>query len=52
METPYLCPDCGSAHAEPGDAALGHLVRCLDCQVEADLALELAAPPIATPVAA
>jgi hypothetical protein len=40
MET-YLCPDCGHAHDEPGEATLGHRVRCLDCQIEIDLAFEI-----------
>jgi hypothetical protein len=38
----YCCPDCGEIHDEPGEALLGHRVRCLDCQIEADLAVELA----------
>jgi hypothetical protein len=41
MDTPYLCPDCGDAHDQPGEAALGHQVRCLDCLIEIELALEL-----------
>jgi hypothetical protein len=41
----YLCPDCGAIHDEPGEALLGHRVRCLDCQIEADLAAGLAALP-------
>jgi hypothetical protein len=45
MEKTYLCPDCGDAHDEPGEARLGHHVRCLDCQIEVDLAAELAAMP-------
>jgi hypothetical protein len=39
----YRCPDCGDVHDEPGEALLGHQVRCLDCQIEIDLAAELAA---------
>jgi hypothetical protein len=46
MET-YLCPDCGHAHHEPGDATLGHRVLCLDCQIEIDLAIELLMMPVA-----
>lgn len=40
MET-YLCPDCGHDHGDPGEATLGHRVRCLDCQIEVDLAFEI-----------
>lgn len=45
MDKPYLCPDCGDQHDEPGEALLGHRTRCLDCQIESDLAAELAAIP-------
>ncbi|HEY0380745.1 MAG TPA: hypothetical protein VGC72_00855 [Candidatus Elarobacter sp.] len=41
METRYHCPDCGHQHDEPGVAALGLRIRCLDCQIEIDLADEL-----------
>jgi len=41
METRYLCPDCGHQHQEPGVATLGLRIRCLDCQIEIDLAFEL-----------
>lgn len=50
METRYLCPDCGHEHQEPGVATLGLRIRCLDCQLEIDLAFELTtivAPPLA-----
>ena len=47
----YLCPDCSAEHDEPGAATLGHQVRCLDCQIEIDLALELRFMPV-LPVAA
>ncbi|HEY6236187.1 MAG TPA: hypothetical protein VIW69_13895 [Candidatus Elarobacter sp.] len=50
METRYLCPDCGHEHDEPGVATLGLRIRCLDCQIEIDLAFELtivSIPPIA-----
>lgn len=47
MDMPYTCPDCGDAHDEPGEALLGLRVRCLDCQIESDLAAELAAMPMA-----
>jgi DNA-directed RNA polymerase subunit RPC12/RpoP len=46
METSYRCPDCSAEHDEPGEATLGHQVRCLDCQIEIDLALELKFMPI------
>jgi hypothetical protein len=41
METSYLCPDCGDDHDQPAEATLGHQVRCLDCQIEIELAIEL-----------
>jgi len=41
METPFLCPDCSDEHGQPAEATLGHQVRCLDCQIEIELALEL-----------
>ena len=41
MDTRFLCPDCGHGHADPGEAGLGLIVRCLDCQIEIDLAAEL-----------
>jgi hypothetical protein len=50
MDTSYLCPDCGDAHGEPAESGLGHRVRCLDCQIEIDLAIELTL--IARPAAA
>jgi hypothetical protein len=31
MEDTYLCPDCRAEHAEPHEAVLGHLARCLSC---------------------
>ena len=46
METFYRCPDCSAEHDEPGEATLGHQVRCLDCQIEIDLALELRFMPV------
>jgi hypothetical protein len=52
MEAQFLCTDCGSEHAEPADARLGHLVICLDCTIESELlihedALVIVARPIA-----
>jgi hypothetical protein len=38
MDRPFLCPDCGIAHDEPGEAGLGHLVRCLDCTLSIEIA--------------
>ena len=46
MDKPFLCSDCGDAHDEPGEARLGHRTRCLDCQIESDLAGELSRMPI------
>ena len=50
MDTLCVCPDCGYEHNEPAEARLGLRVRCLDCQIEVDLALELqlrTIPPVA-----
>jgi hypothetical protein len=38
MDDLFLCPDCLTLHEEPFDAALGHVVRCLDCAVAPDAA--------------
>jgi DNA-directed RNA polymerase subunit RPC12/RpoP len=46
MDTSYCCPDCGDEHRDPAEATLGHRVRCLACQIEIDLALEIRAIPI------
>ncbi len=52
MDTHFLCPDCGDAHADPGEAGLGHRARCSDCQLEVDLAVELTLVVTARPAAA
>jgi len=31
MEDTYLCPDCRTEHAEPFEAVLGHVARCMSC---------------------
>jgi len=31
MDDTYLCPDCHCEHAEPSEAVLGHIARCLGC---------------------
>ena len=31
MEDTYLCPDCRAEHADPHEAVLGHIARCLTC---------------------
>jgi hypothetical protein len=31
MDETYLCPDCRAEHAEPHEAVLGHIARCLNC---------------------
>jgi hypothetical protein len=33
MDDLFLCPDCHAEHAEPLDASLGHVVRCLTCEL-------------------
>jgi len=46
MDTSFLCPDCGADHVEPAEAVLGLVIRCLDCQIEVDLALEIRLAPL------
>ena len=31
MDDIYLCPDCRAEHAEPYEAVLGHIARCMSC---------------------
>ncbi|HEY4441191.1 MAG TPA: hypothetical protein VGN14_12100 [Candidatus Elarobacter sp.] len=45
MDTWYCCPDCGAEHLDPAEPILGHQVRCLDCQLEIDLAFEIRTLP-------
>jgi hypothetical protein len=55
MDEIYLCPDCRSEHAEPYEAALGHLARCVACAMLLDLLMEeqmLAFPIVEIRVAA
>jgi hypothetical protein len=33
MDEPYFCPDCLAEHTEPLDATLGHVARCLTCEI-------------------
>jgi hypothetical protein len=35
MDELYLCPDCLTEHAQPLDATLGHVARCLACEIVA-----------------
>jgi hypothetical protein len=46
MDELFLCPDCYELHDEPAEATLGHLVRCLACDLAAETALAEARPPI------
>jgi DNA-directed RNA polymerase subunit RPC12/RpoP len=46
METSFRCPDCSTEHDQPAEATLGHRIRCLDCQIEIDLAFELRYMPL------
>ncbi len=46
MDTVFICIDCGGEHAEPGEAGLGHRVRCLACMIEVELSFELANLPL------
>lgn len=39
MDDVFLCPDCYELHDEPAEATLGHLVRCLACELAAEAAL-------------
>lgn len=50
MDEPFLCPDCHALHDEPAEPVLGHVARCLDCEIAAESAAPLA--PSALPVAA
>ncbi|HTW82523.1 MAG TPA: hypothetical protein VMD91_00490 [Candidatus Sulfotelmatobacter sp.] len=45
MDVWFECPDCGADHDQPAEAGLGLRVRCLDCQIEIDLARELELMP-------
>jgi hypothetical protein len=50
MEDLFLCPDCRELHDEPAEAIFGHLIRCLDCELAAELtwpAFDTAALPYA-----
>jgi hypothetical protein len=40
MEDVYLCPDCRSEHAEPYEAVLGHVARCVSCVMLLDVLAE------------
>jgi hypothetical protein len=33
MDDIYLCPDCHTEHTEPQEAVLGHVARCMGCQM-------------------
>jgi hypothetical protein len=33
MDELYFCPDCLAEHTEPLDATLGHVARCLTCEI-------------------
>ncbi len=46
MDELFLCPDCYELHDEPAEATLGHLVRCLACDLDAKAALMEARPLI------
>lgn len=43
MDEPLFCPDCHQLHAEPAEASLGHLVRCLTCELSVAVAVAEAA---------
>jgi hypothetical protein len=40
MEDVYLCPDCRAEHAEPHEAVLGHIARCMSCVMLLDVLAE------------
>jgi hypothetical protein len=40
MEDTYLCPDCRAEHAEPYEAVLGHIARCISCAIMLDMLIE------------
>lgn len=33
MDDMFLCPDCRAEHQEPLEAVLGHVARCLTCEL-------------------
>ncbi len=33
MDDVFLCPDCHAEHNEPLEATLGHVARCLTCEM-------------------
>ena len=37
MDELFLCPNCYELHDEPAEPVLGHLVRCLTCEIAAEL---------------
>ena len=40
MEDTNLCPDCRAEHAEPYEAVLGHVARCMSCVMLLELLAE------------
>lgn len=40
MDDIYLCPDCRAEHADPYEATLGHIARCLGCALLLELLAE------------
>jgi hypothetical protein len=59
MNQLFDCPDCSRTHDEPADAAYVLAMRCLDCELEAQLrdvrrkaALLAASPATGLPAAA
>jgi hypothetical protein len=40
MDIEFFCPECRSAHVEPADARLGHLVVCTECALAAAPAID------------
>jgi hypothetical protein len=46
MDDLFLCPDCAALHAEPAEPVLGHLARCLDCEIAAEQPATAAPQPL------
>lgn len=40
MEDTYLCPDCRCEHADPAEAVLGHVARCIGCAMLLEILAE------------
>jgi hypothetical protein len=47
MDDIFLCPDCHAEHQEPLEASLGHVARCLTCELtEGARSIPVQIPPV------